>query len=124
MVDFYLSGGELDPDVLTSLLGISPTEVRRKDEFKLTEFAANEWSLSTGYHNSRAISTQLYEALDLLKGKEDIILGFRRKYGIQCGFNIVVRSTDEEMPEMVLPRRVVSFAGLINAQVAFDIYYL
>jgi len=123
MVEFYMVGDEFDVDIVSSLLQIKPTETRQKEDFPIKEFAKVEWSISTNYQESKAISCQFERLLAQLSSKHEIINKIKSTYNLECGFNVVIKIINDEQPEMVLTRECINFASKINAEIGFDLYY-
>ena len=126
MVEFFLLGEGLEFELMTSSLQIQPDRVRKKEEFPKQSidlgFAKDIWKIKTGYERSRAVSDQLGKMVGVLDGKQAIINQLQDKYDGGCKFVIVIQANAENMPEVVLPKEYVSFAGEINAAIDFDIY--
>jgi len=57
-------------------LDLTPTETRRKEGFKIPEFAETEWCISTGFEESKNVMIQFQKIMDLLTGKETTIQAF------------------------------------------------
>lgn len=122
-VSFLLTSNEDYIDNITEKLSIIPSKVRKKESYKVKEFARASWELSTGLVNSRAISTQFDTIKQILCGKEEIINIISQEYNLEVFFIVTIHAVIGDGPEVVLPREIVKFASQINAEIDFDIYY-
>lgn len=122
-VTFLLISDEDYTQIITDTLGIVPSRVRKKDSFRIKEFACTSWELTTGKEKSRAIEYQFIKILDQLKGKEAKIKELMGKYNIESDFVVVIHAKSTDGPEVNLPKEVISFAAKIKAEIGFDLYY-
>jgi hypothetical protein len=122
-VSFLLTSNEDYIDNITEKLNIIPTKVRRKDSYKIKEFARASWELSTGLVDSRAVSIQFDTIKQLLSGKEELINVISQEYNLEVFLIVTIHAVIGDGPEVVLPREIVKFASQINAEIDFDIYY-
>ncbi|MDF2474383.1 MAG: hypothetical protein K0R21_2165 [Anaerocolumna sp.] len=122
-VSFLLTSNEDYIDNITEKLSIIPSKVRKKESYKVKEFARASWELSTGLVNSRAISTQFDTIKQILCGKEELINIISQEYNLEVFFIVTIHAVIGDGPEVVLPREIVKFASQINAEIDFDIYY-
>lgn len=122
MVDFWIVGDKFDIDQVSQQLGLTPTETRRKEDFKIPEFAETEWCISTGYEESQNVMIQFQKIMDLLNEKEIAIKSILTENNLKCGFGIVAKIYDSESPLIEFSRACIQFAAKINAEINFDIY--
>ena len=125
MVEFEIYGDKFDPNTITEMLGITPTETRIKGEPGRFKHAINKyttWQFDTGYKESYDINDQLKEIYDIFKGKIHILNNIRKEYAIEFGICIVINIENDEKPAMGLEHWVIDFLHEIHAEVGFDIY--
>jgi len=126
-VSFNLIGEDFDFDVVTTKIGVNPTRTKAKSDCRpqtiAAGFAHSSWSIDIKEENCIAVSHLFRKMLETLNGKSEIIKNICDEYNIEAGFVVVIHMKDGDRPEMVLPREVVSFAGAINAEIGFDIYW-
>ena len=123
MIDFCLSGIEIDFDVLTSSLGVRPTSTSTMEDCIVKEYAKDSWNLSTGYQEARDIALPFGHLINELYGKEEIINDLALKYNLECLFIIVIKAEEGDGPEVILTRNCIEFASKVNAEIHFDLYY-
>ena len=120
-VEFYITG-DFDPQEATKKIGLEPTETRRKEEFRLKEFATNEWGITIDYEYSYDPNEGLSKLYHLLKDKEKKIIEYCQQNKLIIGITIVVRSDQGNHPYMGINREFIQFAARLNAEVLFDMY--
>lgn len=94
---------------------ISPV-VRRRIE--------TDWTLSTGYQESYDINDQLLTLLNLLKEKEDVLIGFKQDYELTYFFIITIDIENSQTPAMCLEKEIIDYASTIGAEIHFDLYVM
>jgi hypothetical protein len=122
-VSFLLTSDEDYIDKITEKLNIIPTTVRKKESFRIKEFAHASWELSTGLEYSKAVSIQFDKIKQILNGKEELINLISQEYNLKAFFVVIIHAVKGDGPEVVLPSEIVKFAGRINAEIDFDLYY-
>ena len=122
-VSFLLTSDEDYIDNITQELNIIPTKVRKKDSYKIKEFAHVSWELSTGLEYSRAVSIQFDKIIRILKDKEELINLISQEYNLKAFFVVIIHAVIGDGPEVVLSNEIVKFASHINAEIDFDLYY-
>ncbi len=121
-VIFYLSGDEFNLKEVTKRLDLIPTETRTKDSFPPQGLACTLWALGIKHYNCNGIYVLFEELIDILENKTEIIRGICKDYSIETSFEVIIHMKDGDSPEVVLPRKIISFAAAINAEIGFDIY--
>lgn len=125
-VSFYLSGDDVDLNVLTEEIGIIPTKVRKKTDWPQVSIsmgiAKDSWLLETEKEECKAISNQFDKLCKILFPKADVILSLSEKYLLEASVTIVVEMEVGNGPELVLSKENVAFLSLINAEIGFDLY--
>lgn len=122
-VSFLLIGDEDNIDAITNRLNILPSKIRKKDSFKLMEFAQTLWELSSGSENCKVVSWQFDKVLSQLFEKEDIIYSIMKDYNLESCFVVSVHAENGDGPEVSLTKEIIKFAGKIDARIDFDLYY-
>jgi len=121
-VSFFFSGDKFDLNDVTDRMQYIPEFSRNKEDCPLPEVACTCWSMDSEKESCRAVSIQFEKILDLLIGKEQIILQICNDYNIDVGFLINIFFENGDRPEIVLPKEIVLFAASINAEIGFDLY--
>ena len=122
-VCFILTSDNDNIDKITDKLSIMPTSVRKKDSFRVKEFAYVSWELSTGLEVCKAVSIQFNKIKQMLSGKEGIINTISKEFELKVIFIVVVHAEIGDGPEIVLTSEIINYASNINAEIGFDIYY-
>jgi hypothetical protein len=121
-VDFWLSGDNYNLDDATRAVGIEPTQTRKKEDFRLQDFAAVEWHYSTGDQHSLDIEDQLLQIQNVLENRSEQIRQFCNKNKVKTGFWVVIHSRDENLPGTEIHREFVKLAASLEATIGLDIY--
>jgi hypothetical protein len=127
MVEFEISGDKFDPNALTELLGINPTETRKKGEPGRLKHIVNKhsiWLYSTRYKESNDVGTQLKDIFDIFKDKTAILKEIKNNYDVEMGICVVIKVENKEPPAMSFRRWFMKFLHEIDADVDFDMYIL
>lgn len=109
--------------LITDRLGISPTQTRDKNDFKIREFACFEWVYSTGNMKVRSVTEAVAPILNLFGGKRQDIRSLLEETGGKCDIVIVISAISGDGPEVVLEKDIISFSNDIQAEIGFDLYY-
>lgn len=123
MVEFNLFGDNIDFKDITSSLNLEPTEIIRKEDFKIPFYAKDTWSVSTGYKQEKAISTPFEDIVSILKDKVNIINQLKIIYKMESNIVIVVNTDVNNTPEFVITNECVQFASSTNSEIHFDNYF-
>ena len=119
--------GDFDPEEVTSVIGLQPTDSIRKGEVTVripSKFSRWRWcsekseNLVDIYEVSRSVVDRL------LPFEEGIALAMR-KYGLEAVLQVVVfLSGDDEVssPALGFDETVIAFLGRLNASVDVDMY--
>jgi hypothetical protein len=127
-VYFAFDGDDFDPDDITKLLGLEPTNIKRKGSRipgKVPKI--NSWELSTDqivdeYIDVFELSTKI---VSMLKPKLDLILEAKKRFNAEPRFQVVLTfSTNEEhsTPAIGFEIETTEFLGAIGAFVDIDTY--
>lgn len=122
-VSFLLISDDDNIDVITNRLKIVPSKIRKKESFKIKEFAHTLWELSSGRENCKVVSWQFDKVLSMLLGKEDIINDIMNDYNLEACFVVSVHAENGDGPEVTLTKEIIKFVGKIDATIDFDLYY-
>lgn len=123
MVEFNLFGEKVHFDEITSLLNVIPTEICRKEECKIAEFAKDSWTFSTGYKEVLAISIPFEQMVDMFSMKIEVINHIKERLDLESNIVIVIKSDVNRTPEVVLTNKCVQFASNTNCEIHFDNYF-
>ena len=121
-VTFYLTGDEFSLEKATKMIGVIPTETRTKDDWPPGGLVCTLWCIEIKEEYCIAISILFERLLDILDGKTKILNNLCKEYNLKTSFEVVIHMKDGDSPEVVLPRKVVSFAAAIDAEIDFDLY--
>ena len=122
-IDFSIVGEHIDFEDITLSIGITPTNTREKEDYKIKEYAKDSWSLSTGYINAMEISSVFESLINGLFGKEDIINRLIDKYSLEPLFIVVIKADLDNRPEFILCSKCIKFASAVGADIHFDLYF-
>jgi hypothetical protein len=126
-VYFSILGDVFPIDVVTERLFLKPTEsyykgnVIRNEPFLLTRKETN-WAYGTEYQESYDIMEQVNQVLVVLEERKEILIELSKEFEINYLFMIVICVRDGKGPAIYLDKRIVKFAGTINAEIHFDVY--
>ncbi|ANF94616.1 DUF4279 domain-containing protein [Paenibacillus bovis] len=121
-IDFWLTGDLFEADEVSEILQIEPTKFKRKEEYPLPQTALTSWKLSTKKEECKAVCWQFEKLINLLKGKEGLIIELCEQYELTASFTVVVEMEAGNGPELVLTKDIILFIAAINAEVGFDLY--
>lgn len=74
------------------------------------------------HYNCKAISIPFEKLIEILENKSEIIVKICSKYNVVTDFGVVIYMNNGDNSEMVLSRKILSFATFINAEIGFCIY--
>lgn len=123
-VSFLLTSDEDYIDKISEALNVKPSNTRRKESFKLQEFAHTMWELSSGKDSCKAVYIQFNKLLAVLNGKEDRINELMKNYKIESNFVICIHAEDGNGPEISITREIIKFAEKINAEIDFEFIFI
>lgn len=124
MVEFSIMGEDFDPEKITKMLMVEPTECYMKGSKNKRNFEMKEtcWSISTGYIETLYISELFDELLHKLANKKEIIVKLKEAYNLTCKFFIIINIEENNKPAIYLDKEVVAFANFLEAEFDFDMY--
>ena len=128
MVYFNIKGDDFPLEIVTELLGITPTKTMKKGELrdcnnpKHTPYSFTSWSYGTDYKETLDIDDQLLPVLEALKDKIDIINEIQSTYNTECSIVIVPEIYNGRAPGSVFDKDTIEFAYRVNASIEIDLY--
>lgn len=98
MAYFCLFGDEFDPNHVTSILKIEPTNTAYKGDIINEKLRVKEtsWTLGTEYEESLDVNHQLRKVVDTLRNKVKEINSIRIEHQLSTKFFIVIRIEEGE----------------------------
>lgn len=131
-VDFAVEGKDFKIEELTEKLNISPTEIRRIDDWpeaiknnpNLPEelHPRNCWCICCEKEFCEQIEIPVRKILEQIKGKEQILYRFCEKNSLKKSLCITIHAEAMHLPDMTLSSSIISYLGKIGAEISFDIY--
>lgn len=127
-VYFALDGDDFEPDDLTSLLGITPTSIRRKGSKvpgRIPKLSSWEFSTEHLVNDYIDVFEMATEIVNKLKPKKDQILEAKKLFNVSPRFEVVLyisMSEEHSTPAIGFEIETVKFLGEIGAFVDIDTY--
>jgi hypothetical protein len=125
MVEFIITGDELNPSVVTEKLKMNPNKCWVKgDDIQGKTFKKKDscWIVSTGYVESLDINEQLSEIVGLINNKASVLKEIKATNNIDYLFAIVVNVENNEKPAMYFDSKFIEFANDIKSEFYIDLY--
>lgn len=126
-VEFYIFTYEntFEPNEITKLLGIIPTEsyIQKNKIDDIGPVKETSWNLIMNYEESNDINIQLDKLVQLLKPKKELLREIKQKYSAHIQFMIVIEVKNDEWPGMYLQNDFIKFVADIGGEIQFDPYY-
>jgi hypothetical protein len=121
LVSFVLTGPSLDPDAVSSLLGLTPTRSHRRGEATRSgrPYAIAIWGLDSGCGPSEALETQLDSLLHQLQPRSGEIRALLRS-GVDAGFYCTY-SLSADTGRIRLSPQVLARVASLRAQLVIDV---
>lgn len=123
--EFSICGDVFNPDEITALLQIEPTEVFFKGIISGTRkrpSTETSWSKCTEKEVSYDVGEQTDKLLSLLKGKVSVLHEIKEKYAVTFIFSLLVEVENGEKPALYWSMDTNRFLGDIGAESSIDIY--
>ena len=93
-VSFYMTGNNVDLDILTEKIGIKPSKVRKKADWPQVSIsmgiAQDTWLLEIEKEECKAVSIQFDKLQKMLFSKIDAIVALSEKFSLERLVTIVV----------------------------------
>lgn len=126
-VYFSIFGDSFSIDEVTEKLLLNPTESYNKGDVIRKEPSLllrreTVWNYGIEYEESYDIMDQVNQVLNVLESRKDILIELSKEFEIEFLFMIVICVRDGQGPALYLDKRIIKFAGTINAEIHFDVY--
>jgi hypothetical protein len=112
-VEFCIYGDELNPDEVTKLLELPPSQSYRKGDFirenGLMKRLEGCWEIETGYYPSVDIKDAMSKMKEILHEKTEKILQIKRTNKFDCKMTIVIKIYNNDVPGMYFSPSTLSF---------------
>lgn len=125
MVEFIITGDELNPNLVTKQLKMNPQKYWVKGDAiqgKTITKKDSCWIISTGYEESLDINDQLDKILQQISSKIQVLKKIKTMNNLDYLFAIVVNVENNEKPSMYFNSRFIEFANEINSEFYIDLY--
>jgi hypothetical protein len=117
--NFIISGEELEPNIVTEMLGIVPSELMYKSDVT-NEFKSQFWNFQIDFEESLDMSIQIEKIYAEFMGKEELILDIKRKYNAIISLIINIEIRNKHAPAIIIEDNVAPFLSKIGGTV--DVY--
>ncbi len=111
-LSFYLDG-IFDVNEFTKIIQINP------DEYEMTEENCH-WEIKYSVENYDDFDTIMKDIVGRLKGKEDLIIEYCKKYDLESMLSIGIVGKITYFPDIVLSPDVSMFFGRLNTTIDID----
>jgi len=121
--DFCITGIEIPPDKITSLLGISPTktwQVGESIQGTALKRKFNGWCISKEYERDLNLVKPVKSLLEILLPKSKVINHICNEYKLECEMSCVIYVTDET-PIIDFEQDVISKLAELKTTLDIDI---
>lgn len=122
-VEFNIIGDYFNPDVVTQILNLEPTDSYIKGD--MGRYATKKetcWSIETGYYESFDISEQINLMLKTISEKKETLKRLKTQLDVEYLFMIVINIEDNKGPAMIFESLIIEFANYIGAEIHVDYY--
>jgi hypothetical protein len=135
-----ITGDGLPFDEITEVLGVQPTEVRRREDFYNPEFGADYWwyEVSDVYPLPFPVSgaddmtddrppypgveTQLHQIREAVGDGAERFARWKQNHEVDICLLMGIHSEDDAIPFLEIPPEIVVFAATLGAAFAYDLY--
>lgn len=122
----YLTGPELDLDLITETIGLTPNMARKKADWPQgtinAGLAADTWMYQTPSVSSWAVADEFQRLQSLFAPKMDVLKELIEKYALFVSVVVVIEMDVGRLPEMVIEQEQIQFLSQIHAQLAYELY--
>lgn len=122
----FLTGFDIDLDLITQTLGLTPNMARKKNDWpqgtKDAGLAIDTWMYRTSKVSSWAVADQFEELQASLAGKIDSLTELIKKYGLVSSVVAVIEMDSGCAPEMEIEQGQIQFLAQIHASLAYELY--
>lgn len=126
LVEFIIYGDNFDPDKVTDVLGVKPSQtgikgqtIKRNPNLKYKD---TFWQYDTGYQESDDTEEQIKEIYNVFKDKTRILKDIGQSYQAVFKVYIVIKMYKKEIPLISMEHWWIDFLHEIHAKVEFDNY--
>lgn len=116
-VIFLMEGDDLNPDVITELLGISPDRTAYPDP---QDGSRGFWQLNSTLSGSRPAEEHYWNILERLLPVYRKLWDLSEKYALE--FYCSLRKGSDERSALNLPAKILLLTGYIGARLEFEAY--
>lgn len=132
-IEFIICGDDFQPDEITKILKIEPTEAYYKKEFIKPDDITGEpvkfkeccWTIQSEYENTIFVDGELRKLYNVIKNSKNELLEIAEKFSVSYKFCIVIEIEGKEEnsnPCIGIDKDIVKFAADIGAYFDFDTY--
>ncbi|WP_068786948.1 DUF4279 domain-containing protein [Paenibacillus phocaensis] len=125
MVEFIITGDELNPNLVTKKLGMNPHKYWVKGEAIQGKSITKKdscWIISTGYEESLDINEQLDKVIEQISSKTQALKEIKAMNNLDFLFAIIVNVENNEKPSMYFNSKFIEFANDIKSEFYIDLY--
>lgn len=119
-------GDRFNPDELTKLIGVDPTEIEIKGEknekYKSLKYKQTSWNYSTGYTETLDPDDLFKLIFEKFKDNAEKILAFSQKNQLDIKFFIVLKINHGQCPSLYFNNTFIDLTHKLNAEIDIDIY--
>lgn len=125
-IGFSLTSKFADLDKISRDLKLTPTKIRKKEEWPVTSIkaglASDFWEITTELTTSISVDEECKKLINILKGKEEIIKFLCKEYTMEGHFEVVIHMKSNNTPAIYLEKETILFLSNIGADIGFDVY--
>ena len=129
---FVVAGDGLSFDEITSVVGLEPSKIRRKEEFPIPRYGRDAWEYGMvevcpvpergDAFPYPDVMAQLGRMRALLEDRADAIREYCEPRGLDVVFVVASSSEDEQQAMMDLSADFIRFMSRVGARISFDLY--
>ena len=113
---------EFDPDEVTRIIAVEPTETRRKCDYPLNGLAHTVWCCAVKREYAASVSDVLRALIERFESKIAAIIEAESRLELSTSFVVTIHAAEGELPEISIPGDIIGFMSKIGAELDFDIY--
>lgn len=125
--EFVIVGDNLEPDKVTNLLGVKPTQYWIKNEViegKSIRRKDSCWIIGTEYEASLDVNEQISKLMLILRNKTEILYDLKLKNGFEYLFVFIINVENNQSPTISFERGFLDFVHTIEAEFYVDLYVM
>ncbi|CFQ39121.1 MULTISPECIES: DUF4279 domain-containing protein [Yersinia] len=123
--EFSICGDVFDPEEITAMLQIEPSEIYIKGVISGTRkrpSTETSWSVCTEKEESYDVNEQTKKLLFLFKDKTEILEKIKEKYAVTFILSLLIEIENGEKPSIYWSAETNKFLGDIGAESSIDLY--